>query len=178
MLVSATVHPGTPESAMHHPNEPGIACRSVLRIYNPPDAGELLMSRLSERYLPIDSHDRVPRASLAASTSRNPSSSNDYNRAPIKPLFSLPPLSRSNNRPFVIPSSIEILPSFFFFFYQTPILSYEFERRREIPSPRPSLLFFLECLTSQRVRMNIYIYSYTLSLAKHILIRPAASRKT
>lgn len=177
MLVSATVHPGTPESAMHHPNEPGIACRSVLRIYNPPDAGELLMSRLSERYLPIDSHDRVPRASLAASTSRNPSSSNDYNRAPIKPLFSLPPLSRSNNRPFVIPSSIEILPSFFFF-YQTPILSYEFERRREIPSPRPSLLFFLECLTSRRVRMNIYIYSYTLSLAKHILIRPAASRKT
>lgn len=158
MLVSATVHPGTPESAMHHPNEPGIACRSVLRIYNPPDAGELLMSRLSERYLPIDSHDRVPRASLAASTSRNPSSSNDYNRAPIKPLFSLPPLSRSNNRPFVIPSSIEILPSFFFFFYQTPILSYEFERRREIPSPRPSLLFFLECLTSRRVRMNIYIY--------------------
>lgn len=60
MLVSATVHPGTPESAMHHPNEPGIACRSVLRIYNPPDAGELLMSRLSERYLPIASHDRVP----------------------------------------------------------------------------------------------------------------------
>lgn len=164
MLVSATVHPGTPESAMHHPNEPGIACRSVLRIYNPPDAGELLMSRLSERYLPIDSHDRVPRASLAASTSRNPSSSNDYNRAPIKPLFSLPPLSRSNNRPFVIPSSIEILPSFFFFFYQTPILSYEFERRREIPSPRPSLLFFLECLTSRRVRMNIYIRIHCLWL--------------
>lgn len=161
MLVSATVHPGTPESAMHHPNEPGIACRSVLRIYNPPDAGELLMSRLSERYLPIDSHDRVPRASLAASTSRNPFSSNDYNRAPIKPLFSLPPLSRSNNRPFVIPSSIEILP---FFFYQTPILSYEFERRREIPSPRPSLLFFLECLTSRRVRMNIYIRIHCLWL--------------
>ncbi|CAK9812537.1 hypothetical protein ANTPLA_LOCUS7435 [Anthophora plagiata] len=54
VLVSATVHPGTPESAMHHPNEPGIACRSVLRIYNPPDAGELLMSWLSGRYLPID----------------------------------------------------------------------------------------------------------------------------
>lgn len=45
ILVPATVHPGTPESTMHHPNEPGIACRSVLRIYNPPDAGELLMSR-------------------------------------------------------------------------------------------------------------------------------------
>lgn len=64
MLVSATVHPGTPESAMHHPNEPGIACRSVLRIYNPPDAGELLMSWLSGRYspiLPIGSHDRALR---------------------------------------------------------------------------------------------------------------------
>lgn len=44
VLVPATVHPGTPESAMHHPNEPAIACRSVLRIYNPPDAGGLLMS--------------------------------------------------------------------------------------------------------------------------------------
>jgi len=33
---------------MHHPNEPGIACRSVLRIYNPPDdRATLLMSRLA-----------------------------------------------------------------------------------------------------------------------------------
>lgn len=143
MLVSATVHPGTPESAMHHPNEPGIACRSVLRIYNPPDAGELLMSRLSERYLPIDSHDRVPRASLAASTSRNPSSSNDYNRAPIKPLFSLPPLSRSNNRPFVIPSSIEILPSSFFFFTRRRFyrMNSKEEERSPLPAP-PSFSFW------------------------------------
>lgn len=58
VLVPATVHPGTPESAMHHPNELGIACRSVLRIYNPPDAGELLMC-------PGRARDILPICSLA-----------------------------------------------------------------------------------------------------------------
>lgn len=105
MLVSATVHPGTPESAMHHPNEPGIACRSVLRIYNPPDAGELLMSRLSERYLPIASHDRVPPRFHVA----------EYvtpllfqiNNPRIKPLLSSSSFAIETS---VILSSIEILP--------------------------------------------------------------------
>ena len=125
MLVSATVHPGTPESAMHHPNEPGIACRSVLRIYNPPDAGELLMSRLSERYLPIDRvPSRLPRRGLT------PSSSNYCNNR-----FSLSLLSRSR-RPPVIFDLLEILPFFLFFLKRR---FYEFEGRR---SPLPSSFSF------------------------------------
>lgn len=143
-MVSATVHPGTSESAMHHPNEPGIACRSVLRIYNPPDAGELLMSRLSERYLPIASHDRVP--SRLPHRGVTPSSSNYCNNR-----FSLSLLSRSR-RPPVILDLLEILPFFLFFLKRR---FYEFEGRRS-----PLLLFFLECLTSRRAYIRIYIFVY------------------
>lgn len=107
MLVSATVHPGTPESAMHHPNEPGIACRSVLRIYNPPDAGELLMSRPSERYLPIASHDRVPpRFHVAEYVT--PFLFQRIIRASNR--FSLPLLSRSRRPSSSPPSRFFLLP--------------------------------------------------------------------
>lgn len=152
MLVSATVHPGTPESAMHHPNEPGIACRSVLRIYNPPDAGELLMSRPSERYLPIASHDRVPPRFHVA----------EYvtpllfqiNNPRIKPLLSSSSFAIETS---VILSSIEILSFTRRRFYRIERRIIEFERRREIlSSPLP--LFFLECLTSRRAHIYIFIY--------------------
>lgn len=148
-MVSATVHPGTPESAMHHPNEPGIACRSVLRIYNPPDAGELLMSRLSERYLPIASHDRVP--SRLPRRGVTPSSSNYCNNR-----FSLSLLSRSR-RPSVILDllEIEILPFFLFFLKRR---FYEFEGRRS-----SLLLFFLEYLTSRRAYIYIRIHCLWLN---------------
>lgn len=56
----ATVHPRTSRSAMHHSNEPSIACRSVLRIYNPSDGEERLMYRLTTGYSSTNTRNNFP----------------------------------------------------------------------------------------------------------------------